>query len=267
MRTAVAIAAAVLFYAPASASTTAEALSEALLGHDVVILGEVHDNPHHHEAQARLIDALEPAAVVFEMLTPDQAATANGEEARNEALARQLDWADSGWPDWALYEPVFQAVGQTPVHGMALPRDEVRRAVSEGAAAVLGQDAELFGLTRDLPEQVLEKRLELQFAAHCDALPKEMLGGMVEAQRLRDAAFARTVLAALRSDGAPVVVIAGTGHARTDWGIPAAISIAAPDVSVVSVGQFEADPDPDAPFDHWLVAPPAERPDPCEAFR
>src|SRR6056297_678930 len=42
---------------------------------DIVILGEVHDNRAHHEAQAELVARIEPAAVVFEMLTPEQAAT------------------------------------------------------------------------------------------------------------------------------------------------------------------------------------------------
>jgi len=41
---------------------------------DVVILGEVHDNLHHHDAQAIFTEWVKPAAVVFEMLTSKQVA-------------------------------------------------------------------------------------------------------------------------------------------------------------------------------------------------
>ena len=41
---------------------------------DVVILGEIHDNPAHHEVQAERVADIQPRALVFEMLTPEQAA-------------------------------------------------------------------------------------------------------------------------------------------------------------------------------------------------
>jgi uncharacterized iron-regulated protein len=94
-----------------------------------------------------------------------------------------------------------------------------------------------------------------------------MLPGMVLAQRVRDAALARAALSALDETGGPVAVITGNGHARNDWGMPAKLALAAPGVPVLSVGQLEASPDGDAPYDLWLVTPEAERPDPCAAFR
>ena len=47
---------------------------ERMAAVDVVILGEVHDNPEHHENQRYVLNALKPRAVVWEMLTPEQAA-------------------------------------------------------------------------------------------------------------------------------------------------------------------------------------------------
>ena len=41
---------------------------------DVFVLGEVHDNPAHHRHQARVLRAIAPAAVVFEMLQPQHVA-------------------------------------------------------------------------------------------------------------------------------------------------------------------------------------------------
>ena len=66
----------------------------------IVILGEVHDNPGHHARQAEIIAMIDPAAVVFEMISADAAARITPDLARDPAaLALALDWANSGWPD------------------------------------------------------------------------------------------------------------------------------------------------------------------------
>ena len=90
---------------------------------------------------------------------------------------------------------------------------------------------------------------------------------MVEAQRARDAGLARSALAALDETGGPVAVIAGNGHARRDRGVPALLEAARPGLAVLSVGQLETPPEENPPFDLWRVTEPAERDDPCEAFR
>ncbi len=234
---------------------------------DIVLLGEVHDNAAHHRGQAELLAALSPAAVVFEMLGPEQAARLTP-EARGDvgALGALLDWEASGWPDFALYRPVFEALGRAAVFGAALPAERVRAAFDAGAAATFGPGAAAFGLAEALPAPERAARIELQFAAHCEALPRDMMPGMIEAQRLRDAAFAATALQALDVTGGPVAVIAGSGHARTDWGMPAMLRRARPDARVLSIGFAEAG-SPTPPFDVTIVTEPAERGDPCAAFR
>ncbi|EED34028.1 conserved hypothetical protein [gamma proteobacterium NOR5-3] len=237
----------------------------------IVIVGEVHDNPQHHLTQAAYIRALAPSAVAFEMLTPQQAAVANGMAARGADLRDALEWSGSGWPDWQLYQPVFEALGDARIYGMALSNERVRRATTEGAAAVFDGDAAAFDLLAPLPDKQQVTREALQQDAHCNMLPPGLPGGMVEAQRLRDAAFARTSLDALAQTGGPVVVITGTGHARKDWGIPAAINAASATTVVVSVGQLEtralgekvADT---ALYDIRLLADAVPRDDPCAAM-
>ena len=254
----------------------AEALAD-LPPADIVILGEVHDNPAHHANQAAAVGALAPAAIVLEMVGPEAAARGNAADRSDRAaMDAALGWAGSGWPDFALYHPVLTAAPDAPLYGAALDRDVVSRAVAEGAADVFPGDAARYGLDRALPPDEQAARDAEQVSVHCDALPAEMAPGMVEAQRLRDAALADAALAALSDTGGPVVVIAGAGHARTDWGVPALIALAAPDVRVLSIGQIEVapgDPAPDAsstngpPFDLWIATPPADRDDPCAAFR
>lgn len=236
-------------------------------------MGEVHDNPAHHANQARIVGDLAPQALVFEMIEPGAARRITPELRGNAAeLAEALDWEASGWPDFAMYYPVFAAAPEAAIFGGAAPRDQVRSAVNDGAAAVFGDSAALFGLDRPLPAEQLEIRLQLQSEAHCDALPESLLPGMVEAQRLRDAALARATIAAYEharssSDSPRVVVIAGNGHAREDWGLPAMLRAYYDGaVTVAALGQYETDAPDQAPYTETVVTEPAEREDPCLAF-
>jgi uncharacterized iron-regulated protein len=152
--------------------------------------------------------------------------------------------------------------------GAALPRETVRAAFADGAAAVFGAEAATYGLMSPLPDNVQAQREDLQFSAHCEAMPRDMMGGLVEAQRLRDASFARAILDAIETHGRPVVFITGNGHARTDWGVPAYLQEVRPDLAVTSVGQGENDVRPQGSYS-WTIqdAPSPARKDPCAAFQ
>ncbi|SDY22035.1 ChaN family lipoprotein [Citreimonas salinaria] len=258
-------AAAVAVAAPAAAQ---EARPETWGDAQIVWLGEQHDNPAHHARQAELVAALDPAALVFEMLTPDQAARVTPAlVADPEAMEAALGWEESGWPDFSMYHPIFAAAPDAAIHGAAVPREQARRVKDEGIAAVFGAEATRYGLTDPLTVADSVAREALQMAAHCDALPAEMLPLMVDIQRLRDAALARAALDALEDDGAPVVVITGNGHARTDWGAPAAVERVAPDVDQRALGQGEDDTGPpQGSFDAVEITAPVDRGDPCAAF-
>lgn len=238
------------------------------LSADVVILGEVHDNADHHLFQAHAIGVMTPSAVVFEMLSADQAARITPALLRDhEALEAALAWAQGGWPDFDIYAPVFAALGSAEIYGAALPPAEVRASVTEGAVAYFRGDAARFGLTEPLPPEEQVAREAGQMAAHCDALPPDLLPGMVTAQRLRDAELARQVILAHDATGGPVAVITGNGHARFDWGVPRVLARAAPGLAVLSFGQLEDRPEGVPPFDLWRITAPVARPDPCAAFR
>ncbi|KFE36734.1 ChaN family lipoprotein [Thioclava atlantica] len=261
---------ALCFALPAFAEeVTPDALDH--LSGDIVVLGEVHDNPQHHLNQARAIRALSPKAVVFEMLSPEQAARVTPALLQDEAaLDAALGWEAAGWPDFRIYYPIFQALGGARIYGAAQPRETVRAAMTTPLPELFGKDAARFGLDRPYPDP-LQKRLEQEAQAdHCNALPPELLPGMVAAQRFRDAAFARVALEAYRDTGGPVAVITGSGHARTDLAVPAMLHEADPGLRVLSLGQIEGETgsDPGAqPFDLWIVSPPTPRPDPCAAFK
>ncbi len=232
---------------------------------DVVILGEIHDNPLHHANQARAVATLAAKALVFEMLQPGVVMPRSPADAAD--LAQALGWNATGWPDFAMYYPIFTAAPDARVYGAEVGRDLARQAFADGIAAVFGPDAEAYGLTTPLPAEDQTAREAEQAEAHCNALPPDLLPDMVDVQRLRDATLARAVVQALADTGGPVAVITGTGHARRDQGLPAVLAQVAPNTKVMSIGQFEEAPDADAPYDLWLVTDPQPREDPCLSLK
>lgn len=241
--------------------------SEALTA-DIVFLGEQHDNPGHHALQAQWVSALQARALVFEMLTSDQAHRATQENRATEAqLEAALNWNGSGWPDFALYFPIFDAVPDAQIFGAAVPRSQLGDIMQKDLTEVAGPEiTQRFALDRALPDAQLQERIDLQRTAHCDALPEDLLPAMVDVQRLRDAVIAEQALAALSATGGPVIVITGNGHAREDWGAPYLVAQASPETRLFTLGQGEAGQTPNGSFSAVVDGPAVDRGDPCAAF-
>lgn len=240
---------------------------DALPRADVYFLGEVHDHPDHHLNQARAISGIQPTALVFEMLTRSQAAAAPARWDNVDELATALAWDGSGWPDFNLYYPVFDAAPKARIYGAAIPRAQARAVFETSLIQIFAGDAARFGLDSALPTADQTAREILQAEAHCNALPDDLLPGMVDVQRLRDAELARVAETALRDTGGPVVVITGSGHVRRDWGAPAALALAAPETAIFALGQYEGIAPEPAVTDAWVVTGAVERADPCAAFQ
>lgn len=256
----------VLAPAAVSASTVPEFIRMAR-GADIVVLGEIHDNPVHHVTQAEIVAALHPAALVFEMIPQDKEEEVNALRAtgaREADFIAALDWEKSGWPDFDYYWRILAAAPRAQVFGAEQPRADVRRATIEGAAGVFGPDAGNYGLDQPLPPAEQRLREAEQAEAHCHALPSELLPGMVEAQRFRDAGLADAAIwARTMTGGGQVVVITGSGHADRLRGMPALVNAAEPGLRIVTLGQFESDPDNAGDYDALMLAPAPPREDPC----
>lgn len=234
---------------------------------DIYLLGERHGSPIHHANQAAVTAKINPRALIFEMLSPAQVASAKDVSLNDaDALEKAFDWNATGWPDFALYAPIFAAAPSAVLYGAAVPISQIRDAMQLGAAGAFEGDAKRFGLDLALDQDEQDTRETYQAEAHCNALPAEMLPGMVEVQRLRDVEFSRVALAALEATGGPVVVITGNGHARRDWGMPVYLTAAAPESATVAIGQL-ATPPSEPVFDHWMLSEPVkDEEDPCAAF-
>ena len=236
---------------------------------DILFIGEQHDNPHHHAAQARYVAETAPLALVFEMITPENAESIQPQHRLDpEKLEQVLEWEASGWPDFEMYFPIFAAAPEARIYGASVSREQLRAVVmGEPAVSVLGETAAQFALDIPLAPDEQAEREALQRESHCNALPEDLLPGMVSAQRVRDAALAQAALRALDETGGPVIVITGNGHARTDWGAPFLVAKAAPDVSVHAIGQGEGGAPPPGAFSSVEDQPGVDRGDPCDAFR
>ncbi len=223
----------------------------------IVILGERHDNPFHHATQADIVRTLRPAGLAFEMIKRAD------EDAANEG---RTTWENDSWSNWADYRQILEAAPAARISGGGVSREMLRASVKQGAALAWGAEGARYRLLDQLPMDVTEDMVEEQRVAHCDGLPKHMLPGMVEAQQLRDAAFADAALRLVEEGYEPAVLITGNGHARTDRGSPLYLRRAAPEVSVVSIGIVEADGLTDIPYDYVIYTKIHDREDPCEAF-
>jgi uncharacterized iron-regulated protein len=200
---------------------------------DVVLVGETHDNPDHHRLEARIVDAFaaghDAPAVVFEMLDRDRQpaveASLSAHPGDVDALAHAVDWASSGWPSWAMYRPVFQAAVAARGTFMAagIDRASAMRVAKDGVAVFDPSLDGVFGLHDPLPPDVQATLRDEIREAHCGLMPEGMLDSMVTVQRARDALLAaRLHEGSVNGHGA--LLIAGAGHVRRDWGVPAQLA-------------------------------------------
>jgi uncharacterized iron-regulated protein len=261
----------------------------------IVLLGEVHDNPHHHRLRGWLIAETVRAhptrrpGVVFEHIRANQQPAL--EQFKNldqdccrlttaVELLRLLEWDKSGWPPAEIFRPLFDAViaGRLPIYPGDPPRDRVRAVARGGAAALAAEEQARLGLDASLPAPLAEALSQELAESHCGALPPQAIPGMALAQRYRDAHLADALIAAAARHGS-AILIAGNGHVRSDRGVPWHIRRRQPEARVTSVLLLEVeegktdpaayvlrDPEGRPVADTIIFTPRAQRDDPCVAY-
>ena len=265
---------------------------------DFLLLGEVHDNGHHHTLRRNIIETIKSShdlgtfskGLVFEHIRADQQpaldtfAEFNAKARRlgnSGDLFRFLDWDKSGWPDKKIFEPLFSAAinARLPILPGDPPRERVRAIAKGGAAALTDEERQRFKLDQPLEPKLQDALLDDLEASHCGLMPKTAFGGMAVAQRYRDAHLADALAEAAGKHGA-AILLAGNGHVRKDRGVPYYLQQMAPNRKVVSVMLLEVedgkndpqayiprDPDGKPAVDYILFTPRAERKDPCAEMR
>jgi uncharacterized iron-regulated protein len=255
-------------------------LLDAAAAADFVLIGERHDNRDHHRLQARIVSALQrdarrPRAVAFEMINAgrqlDVVQYLDVHPGDAAGLGAAVDWAASGWPDWALYEPIARATLANGAEIVAADLDEEqRRAVfDQGAQALRTSFVRRTGLDRDFSSALTNELWGELNEAHCGQAPPEVLRGMYHVQRARDAMLADRLAAA--SGRAGGILIAGNGHVRKDRGVPWYLGRLKPEARTLSIGLLEVQddlrrPPADLPYDYvWFTPRVDDGQDPCAA--
>lgn len=231
---------------------------------DFVLLGEKHDNTDHHKLQAwalqQIIAAGRRPLVAFEMVSPEQEPGLRRHLAEHpgqiEGLDTDLDWANNHWPEWSNYRPIFAAALATglEIRPANAPLADVKSLSRR--QPILPAKVKFYRLDKKL-DSATDAALATEIRdAHCGQLPEQVVPGMVDVQRARDASMAR----AMTTDAPKgAVLIAGSGHVRSDRGVPVQIAALAPKGEIFSlafVEVAEGKDDPAAYGSNWGVARP-----------
>ncbi|RZA10604.1 MAG: hypothetical protein EOP10_34475, partial [Proteobacteria bacterium] len=78
---------------------------------NIILLGEQHDNPVHHQIQNEILQKLgrdnRLKAVVFEQIDwTEQGVLSQLNPGNLERLPKSIEWDKSGWPPYEIYKPL-----------------------------------------------------------------------------------------------------------------------------------------------------------------
>ena len=265
-----------------------EDIRATIVAGGAVLFGEVHDNPLHHDLRSRL-GMSNFASVVMEQITTDKAealdtfwreTSKNYKDGDVDKLKTLVGWQNGGWSKYN-YDPLFLAIlkGAQPIFAGDAPLETIKALAKSGDSGVTAEDKTRLALDKPLGDKLDAASLSEIETAHCNAMPREALGGMAFAQRYRDATLADGVLTAISKRGS-TLLIAGNGHVRKDRGVAWYLSQRKPELKTLSVllveveeGKTDAaayvpqDPDGKPAADYVIFTPKAQRADPCAAMK
>jgi uncharacterized iron-regulated protein len=247
---------------------------------NVLLLGETHDNPQHHDLQQKLlkarIDSGARPALLMEQLdiesqpALDAALAGSDRDATLKAVTGLIKFTD-----WEFYRPflVTAVDNKLPVIAANISSQQLQPVIWNGFVAY-----DAAALKRMAVEEVWSESRENYMrkhigGAHCGQIRDDLREGLTRSQRLRDAMMADSAMPGI---GRGIVAIVGSSHARRDVGMPLYLSARAPLAHLYSIGFVEVIPgrnnpetyetesaSGDVPFDAIWFSPRVERADPC----
>lgn len=193
------------------ARITPEALRTALSQADIVLIGERHDAPAHHQAEAWL-SAGRSGSTLLEMLNTQQQAAVQstqqflqrGGYSQQNSLADKIQW-NSAW-DWTQYRGLLNSLlrGQSAV----LPASPDRSAV-QAAASFMPAGA-------SAANPAVRKALAAIIGGQHGASDSAAVAANVSQQQYKDSIMAERLM----STPKPAWLIAGAVHTSKALGVP-----------------------------------------------
>ena len=191
-------------------------LIDRLVDAPIILVGERHGFAPHQNREAFLLQALADRGryptLALEMLEPAQEPIIEEYRARNPEYARglgiALDWANTGWPDWSFYEPVFDAAfaGKLDIVGADLSRSEQRELDQSTFDGPLGS-AEVHASWKASLMEV-----------YCGLIDEAQADLLANKQIRRDEVMANRVSSNSTDGGA--ILICGREHTRPERSVP-----------------------------------------------
>lgn len=252
-----------------------------------VLLGEIHDNLHHHALEAEVLREMvahgRRPAVAMEMFDLEQQHAidrAQAASATPEYLAEQARFDFKGW-HWPFYRPLVATAldEHLPIVAANLSRAALQDVIKQGFGTLGAGRAERLGLPPSLPREKVESARQGIIEGHCNMLPPAAIDGMLRAQQARDATMAEAIQ---RHPARGALLVAGAEHIRRDVAVPVYLprDLRSRDVAVLA---FVETPDEGGEaltaerlrefigrfvgvFDYVWITPRAARDDPCTGF-
>jgi uncharacterized iron-regulated protein len=232
-------------------------------------MGEVHDNFHGHTSRLNhvmeLISQGHRPAVAMEQFDRENQAVLD------MALTRCKDpdcvlaeAGTAGW-EWSFYKPFVQLALDKKIMLLAanLSNADVRKVMTNGFKAVFSpQTIRTYKLDQINPRLLNNQKKAIQ-EGHCNMLPVQAIGPMVQGQIARDVWMASVVN---NVQNQMVLLIAGNGHVRKDAGVFQWLSTEKQARTQVFGYVERADTNDASWFDQVYVVPEVAREDPCLVF-
>jgi uncharacterized iron-regulated protein len=208
---------------------------------ELVLLGEKHDNPDHHNLRLAILESLlrtDPSAlIVMEMMTQAQQPAIDSLSSGNSLPAADtwqqlLDW-DAAW-QWQFYQPTLELALQNRVRLVAgnISAETMMAIYRSGSASNQPLN----------PDQLATLSEEID-VSHCGLLPSSQIPAMVRVQQARDQQMADSLMEA--GEFNKRILLAGNYHVRHDLSVPNYLKLsdsAAGSTEVLNLAFLEVDP-------------------------
>jgi uncharacterized iron-regulated protein len=232
-------------------------------------MGEIHDNSYGHTLRLNHVMGLisqghRPIVAMEQFDRENQAVLDKALIHCKNADCVLAEAGTAGW-EWRFYKPFVQLALDKKITLLAanLSYADVRKVMTDGFNAVFSQQTINTYKLYQISPQLLNHQNKAIQEGHCNMLPSQAIGPMVQGQIARDVWMASVVNSVLNQ---MVLLIAGNGHVRKDAGVFQWLS-AEKQARTQVLGYVErADSNDASWFDQVYLVPEVEREDPCLVF-
>ncbi len=195
---------------------------------DLVLIGEVHDNPEHHLIQVQILQALmaqkTSITVAMEFFQKPQQAFIDrymaGASTETEFL-EDVNWKKQWSFDYSFYRPLMLATKETGGKILAInaPNDTVKKVARSGLSSLDPDERALLAKNIDLKNEKHRAYLMaiFKYNAHSDLKNFEYF---YEAQCVWEDTMAENIAEFLKKNKKIMIVLTGNGHIVYKFGIP-----------------------------------------------